>query len=120
MLPKASAALLLHGAYSGKINGAKEFFEVGVVERGKTDKKTGEPKIKKVGTTKDIAVGTVGIARERAEADLNNIKIARAYLAEQAIVKAAREQGKDFGPNPDAVTELKRVADTVSPEAMRF
>ncbi len=111
---------LLHGAYSGKINGATKFYEIGVFKRGSVDKETGEPKVKKVGTTKDIAVGTVGIARGRAEADLDNIKIARAYFAEQAIAKAARDQGKSFSPNADAVAELKRVGETVSPAAMRF
>jgi hypothetical protein len=111
---------LLHGAYSGKINGATKFFEIGVFKRGSIDKETGEPKVKTIGTTKDIAVGTVGISRERAEADLDNLKIARAYFAEQAIAKAAQERGKSFSPDPDAVAELKRVGDTVSPAAMRF
>lgn len=111
---------LLHGAYSGKINGATKFYEIGVFKRGSVDKESGEPKVKKIGTTKDIAVGTVGIARERAEADLDNLKIARAYFAEQAIAKAAQGQGKSFSPDADAVAELKRVADTISPAAMRF
>lgn len=106
---------LLKGAVGGGggVESGKEFFRIELRKRDKPDQ------YKDMGITGEHAGGVGGFAA-MGQRSLNELKVARANLAEIAAEEQAKAQAVVFQPDPDAVKVLRKVGSQFPPAALRF